>query len=507
MKTPGKASVEATLSYAANHCEKGRDRSAYRKWSPMNWTVSSLGFGCYRIDDDDPIYSAAMELALKSGVNLIDTSTNYGDGESEVCVGSVIEEGVKENAWQRDNLVVVSKVGYVQGQNLQLAVDQEKAGKPFAEMVKYMDGCWHCIHPTFIEDQLSRSLDRLHLETIDVYLLHNPEYFLSDAEKHKKPLEEARTEFYRRIETAFRHLEGEVKKGRIQYYGVSSNSFGAPESRYDSTSVSKMWTIAEKIAGPDHHFRVTQLPFNLFEAGPELNANNEGKTFLQFTQEKNLVVLVNRPLNAIVGERLTRLADFPKTDGGADFEQRRQSVAALEEQWRADLAPTIKTPDGGIPSKDFFSWSENLKQMTSMEYALDQWTHYRGASVVPQVRYLFDQLERYFGQRPDREKWISWRRAYAEELDLFLDSITKHAFTKAQVKSDQISQAIGSFLPEAERNKSLSQKSLAVLANTAGVHCVLNGMRAPHYVEDSTAVLNWPAFRVSSALYQKMSKS
>ena len=50
-------------------------------------------------------------------------------------------------------------------------------------MVEYADGLWHCIHPDWLADQLTRSLDRLGLETLDLLLLHNPEYFLADAAK------------------------------------------------------------------------------------------------------------------------------------------------------------------------------------------------------------------------------------------------------------------------------------------------------------------------------------
>jgi aryl-alcohol dehydrogenase-like predicted oxidoreductase len=32
----------------------------------------------------------------------------------------------------------------------------------------------HCLHPKFLEHQLKESLDRLNLETLDVYYLHNP---------------------------------------------------------------------------------------------------------------------------------------------------------------------------------------------------------------------------------------------------------------------------------------------------------------------------------------------
>lgn len=498
MKNPGQSNPSATKEFAEAQIKNGKDVSAYRTWHPMNWKVSSLGFGCYRIDDDDPIYSTAMEKALRAGINLIDTSTNYGDGESEVCVGSVLEEGIKEGAWTRDGIVVVSKVGYVQGQNLALAVDREKSGSPFPEMVKYMDGCWHCIHPDFIADQLSRSLNRLHFEKLDVYLLHNPEYYLSDAHNRKEDVAVARKEFYRRIESAFTQLEKEVSSGKIQYYGVSSNTFAAPDSRYDATSLPTMWEIAERVGGKDHHFRVTQLPFNLFESGPL-------QGFLQFAREKNIVVLANRPLNAIINDRLTRLADFPRTDGGTDFASLREKVGELEKRWREEFAPAIKTPEDGVPAKDFFVWSENLKEMQNPGIALDQWNHYRGAGVVPQVRYLFDQLERFFAARPEKVQWTTWRRAYAETLDRFLDSITKYFFARAQVRSDAIAAAINPFLPENLREKSLSQKSLAVLANTPGVHCVLNGMRAPHYVDDSTALLNWPAFPVEPGLYQKVS--
>jgi aryl-alcohol dehydrogenase-like predicted oxidoreductase len=73
-------------------------------------------------------------------------------------------------------------------------------------MVEYMDGCWHCVHPQFLADQLTRSLERLRLQTLDVCLLHNPEYFFTDAVQRglrADELQAARSEFYRRIQAAF----------------------------------------------------------------------------------------------------------------------------------------------------------------------------------------------------------------------------------------------------------------------------------------------------------------
>ena len=59
-------------------------------------------------------------------------------------------------------------------------------------------------------------------------------------------------------------------------------------------------------------------------------------------------------------------------------------------------------------------------------------------------------------------------------------------------------------LPEPLRAATLSCKAIAVLANTAGVTCVLNGMRRPAYVDDSLGALRAPAFAVGADLYRAM---
>src|SRR5262249_34987756 len=160
---------------------------------------------------------------------------------------------------------VVSKIGYVQGQNLVLAEAREAAGRPFPEMVRYGPGLWHCIHPEFLADQLARSLDRLRLATLDVCLLHNPEYFLSDAAHRSAAPPAAREEFYGRLVAAFEFFESRVGAGDLRWYGVSSNTAAAPLTDPDATSLTRMLDAARAAGGAGHHFRVLQLPLNLFE--------------------------------------------------------------------------------------------------------------------------------------------------------------------------------------------------------------------------------------------------
>jgi aryl-alcohol dehydrogenase-like predicted oxidoreductase len=75
-------------------------------------------------------------------------------------------------------------------------------------VVEYADGLEHCIHPDFLDDQIGRSLERLGLDALDGYLIHNPEYYLGWAHKQGFDSERAAVqEYYRRIDQAFRHLE------------------------------------------------------------------------------------------------------------------------------------------------------------------------------------------------------------------------------------------------------------------------------------------------------------
>src|SRR5206468_9242345 len=117
----------------------------------------------------------------------------------------------------------------------------ERAGRPYPDMVKYGEGMWHCLHPDFLADQLTSSLDRLGLATLDVCLLHNPEYFLSEAaHRGEKDLTALRKAFYKRLEQSFRYFESQIAAGRLRYYGVSSNTVTADPGDPETTSLSEM---------------------------------------------------------------------------------------------------------------------------------------------------------------------------------------------------------------------------------------------------------------------------
>src|SRR5687768_15816373 len=105
----GRATPEGTQRRAGG-------RPGYRVLGSTGLTVSIVGFGGYRTGRSDPTHRAALRAALRAGVNLVDTSSNYMFGDSERLIGEVLAEGLVP----RDEVVVVTKIGYVQGPNLEL---------------------------------------------------------------------------------------------------------------------------------------------------------------------------------------------------------------------------------------------------------------------------------------------------------------------------------------------------------------------------------------------------
>lgn len=405
-------------------------------------SVSPLGFGGYRVHDRDPCHRAALELALDSGVNLIDTSTNYGDGASELLVGQTLR------ARARRDTVVVTKIGYAQGENLRLAEAREREGRPFPEMVKYQPDCWHAISPEFLADQLDRSLHRLGIPRIDVLLLHNPEYFLKAGGNH--------ADYYERIRRAFEHLETECDRGRIQYYGVSSNSL--PESREspEFTSLELLWEAAEAVSR-SHRFGVIQFPFNLYESGAATEVNNGPRTITQLARELGLGTLINRPLNAYTpAGKLVRLADFPEPPATRGPSVAERLNAQMEAALNAETLARPATP-----------WAHTLKDHFDRFHSLDHWRQFLHWRIEPALAEA--------GEPAD------------SPLRRWLETATEYFATRAHFESRSLARHLDLKTPALAATPSLARKALRVYRAFPGIDCVLAGMRRPEYVRDLVA--------------------
>ncbi|WP_455246190.1 aldo/keto reductase [Petrachloros mirabilis] len=514
---PGSASVEATGRYAArqvnNPQSTGNMEHGFGPFGATGLTASKLGFGCYRVDRTNPEFGAALGNSLRSGVNVVDTSTNYMDGESERLVGSVLRQEISANGLSREEVIIVSKIGYIQGENLKQAQAREQSGRPYPEMVKYGEGIWHCIHPEFLVDQLDASLDRLGLETLDICLLHNPEYFLSEAAQHSRgTLAERRDEFYTRIERAFAYLESQVKQGRIRWYGVSSNTVAGEASSPETTSLSEFLDMAMRAScaqGFDrHHFAVIQFPMNLFESEGWSRPNTgtgQRETVLQLAQRERLAVLVNRPLNAMPksASGMIRLAEFPVENDPIDIDKSLEKLETLEHEYRSVLAPAIPSGGEGTKPAEFFRWAEELRRVRPHTQGLEHWEQIEHQMIAPQINQVLQGIPRLL-TGDTLSKWHEWRDRYLPVLLTLLGGLRREATDKSLARIKKVTSAIDPLIPPDRCGESLSRKALWILTSTPGVTTVLNGMRTIHYVEDSVGVLGWKPLDDVSPIYQTL---
>lgn len=427
--------------------------------------LSRIAFGGYRIGLEDPEHKEALQLALHSGVNVIDISANYGDGEAESLVGKVLDENFKKRHLHRKEIFLVTKAGYIQGRNMKLVESREKEKDPFPEITYYQPGCYHCISPEFLEDQLERSRKRLGVSTIDAFLLHNPEYFLSHSEKNKVLKEEAHAEYYRRIKEAFRFLEKARKEGKIQFYGISSNTFPVPESEYTHTSLSKCLQIAEKVAGKQNGFAVVQFPGNWYEDG-FLRNRSEGRTLLEICRYFDLLPLINRPLNSFrAGKGMVRLSYTPQNQT-PDLSKLLQ-ILELESSLLESLSPN---PNRNSLSKLWQTYGEKVRSEEQFQVLLQK-------SWIPSLRVVIDEIYSEKGKESAEE--------YLRVLNTALPLLEEHIQIRSSENLSGLYESLVSkYHPNGDAPESLSSLMVFHLASLLEKGTVLLGMRKRKYVRD-----------------------
>ena len=144
--------------------------------------VSRIGVGCGRFGRndaaklDDEAAAEFVDRAIELGVNFFDTANTYADGESEEILGSALD------GYDRDFPVVATKCYFdMDPENPNASGLSRKA----------------------IEQELANSLDRLGMETVDLYQIH-------------------RWDDDTPVETTLRALDDAVRRGRVRYIGASS---------------------------------------------------------------------------------------------------------------------------------------------------------------------------------------------------------------------------------------------------------------------------------------------
>ncbi len=399
--------------------------------------MSNFAFGTYRISDLNSQHIEALKEAIKSGITMIDTSSNYMDGGAERAVALAFREFDKDKT---DNIEIVSKFGYIQGENMQRHKEE-----PFEEVVEFSEDCYHSISKSFLQDQLTQSLLRLELDKIDCYMIQNPEYYLLDAMNKGIVKDERLDEMYRRLYEAFVGLELEVKNGRIDSYGISSNNFSKSYEHDEFLPYEDLITLAEnaanKIGNKKNHFTTIELPINLLE--------KDGLKCASWAKNNGLKVLVNRPLNAKREDLMFRLADYDESK--EYYHHFNELMDVCDNDMLRPLYNLLEELDA---SKHKFGWIGDYESFFYMK-------------IIPHIKKTLEEID-----EKNTETMFNF-------IDLFFQEYKKTVEYECS-KSTRIQ--LKAFLGDC--NSTLQECALNFLTQQESIDFILVGMRKPSYVHE-----------------------
>lgn len=287
----GRATAEGTSRYAARiSCAPGH----YRQCCGL--TLGSIGWGTGHADAGrDLEVVAALTHVLASGCNVIDTAANYGGGLAPALVGAAIRRAVWSGKLARDELFVCSKAGFFD--------HLEPSRRP-----RGSDESGHDLSPSSLAAELQLQRRILGLDTIDAFLLHNPDELLRA--NRRQELEDVLIE-------SFRFLESAAERGWIGCYGISTaESLRVPHDHPLSIDLGTVVRLAKIAGGSDHHFRVVELPINLIQReGLELPAHRIGGEDVPALRAANQLGLITFASASLAGGSQAALASAAAIHG------------------------------------------------------------------------------------------------------------------------------------------------------------------------------------------------
>lgn len=267
----------------------------YTTLGDTGMTVSKIGLGCMSFGSsdwrpwvlDEEKALPVIERAIDLGINFFDTANMYSEGESERILGTALEG-------HREESVVATK-GY-----FQMDEDNPHSGG---------------LSRKAIEQELENSLDRLGMDTIDLYQTHR-----WDADTP--------------IETTLRTLSDAVDRGDIRHFGASS-----------------MWTyqFAEGLAASE---RLNLPRFETMQNHYNLVYREEEREMLPYTKKQNVAVIpwsplargyLTRPHEEVDatkrGSTEEHLYEHPYREGGGpEINERVQELAAEKDVTMAQIS-------------------------------------------------------------------------------------------------------------------------------------------------------------------------
>jgi len=290
----GFATSEGTERFAKNSVVNPQNFKNFE-----NLFLSNVGIGTYLGDADsrtDDLVTSAVKQSILSGINVIDTAINYRSQKAERSVGKAISELIKEGKITRDQIFISSKNGYVTNDaDVQLGfweyVKEEYSQKGVIKEGDVTSG-YHCMTPSYLSDQLDRSLKNLDVECLDLMYLHNAvEGQIKDVSKEK---------FLDNLKSVFELYEQKRNEGKIKFYGMATwECFRVSSDNSQYLSLEDTIALAKSVGGKNHGFKFIQLPYNMHYdqalLGKTQTIGNESVSLLESASSLEIGVFTSVP--------------------------------------------------------------------------------------------------------------------------------------------------------------------------------------------------------------------
>lgn len=265
---PGYANAKATREYAeSQQAALHVADEHYSEFLRARMRLSSLGVGTFggaATPEIDARISAVVTRALLEGINVIDTAAHYRYGRSLAAVGAGVRTAVAEGV-PRAAMFLMSKGGFLTLRggppaDFDTWFEREIVAQNLGDKEDLAKNV-HLLSPAYINYQLELSRQLMGVETLDAFLIDQPEVHIPVIGKEMTN---------RRLGVVFEALERAVREKRLRYYGIST--FEGLRVETDNPmfqSITSMIGLAERAAqevtGDEHarhHFKIVMMPFN-----------------------------------------------------------------------------------------------------------------------------------------------------------------------------------------------------------------------------------------------------
>lgn len=220
--------------------------------------ISKLSIGLYQGADNDEVDQYLYDVidhAIKMGINNFDVAPNYRNTRSEVIVGKTL------NNINSQNIFISTKGGFAPFDFSDATINESDyihtkyINTSLANKDTFDFYHFQSFDPRYLEHEFNMSLQRLNVDKIDLYYLHNPEYLLARVDK---------STFLRQMNSVYIWLKQKIENKQILNFGISTWDGFFYEDANKRLQIIDFVDLAVK-----HNiminFKAIQFPFNILK--------------------------------------------------------------------------------------------------------------------------------------------------------------------------------------------------------------------------------------------------